>query len=85
MSTALTADVESVKDAALSLPASARAYVAEALLESLDYSDDELAELAVPGPALEIAEDRLRAIREGRGQTMPLSGAIERLAAGQPA
>ena len=47
MSTALTADVDSVKDAALSLPVSARAYLAEALLESLDRSDDELSALAV--------------------------------------
>ena len=85
MSTALTADVESVKDAALSLPESARAYLAEALLESLDHSDDELAELGAPAPAVALAEERLRAIREGRAQTVPLGDAIARLSAGQPA
>ncbi len=85
MSTALTADVESVKDAALSLPVSARAYLAEALLESLDHSDDELSALAVPEQAVALAEDRLRAIREGRAQTVSLDDAIARLSAGQPA
>ena len=85
MSTALTADVESVKDAALSLPVSARAYLAEALLESLDHSDDELAELAVPAQAVALAEERLRAIRAGHAQTIPLGDAMTRLSAGQPA
>ena len=82
MSTALTADVESVKDAALSLPVSARAYLAEALIESLDHSDDDL---AVPEQAVALAEERLRAIREGRAQTMSLDDAMARLSAGQPA
>ena len=85
MSTALTADVDSVKDAALSLPVSARAYLAEALLESLDHSDDELFALAVPEQAVALAEERLRAIREGRAQTVSLDDAIARLSAGQPA
>lgn len=84
MSTALTANVEVFKDAALALPMSARAYLAEALLESLEHSDEDLAALPVADGALALAEDRLRAIREGRAQTIPLDGAIARLSAGQP-
>ncbi len=85
MSTALTADVETFKDAALALPMSARAYLAEALLESLEHPDDDLAAMPVAEDALALAEERLRAIREGRAQTMPLDDAIARLSAGQPA
>ena len=85
MSTALTADVEAFKDAALSLPMSARAYLAEALLESLDHSDEDLAAVPVAEDALALAEERLRAIREGRAQTVALDDAIARLSAGQPA
>ena len=85
MSTALTADVEAFKDAALSLPMSARAYLAEALLESLDHSDEDLAAMSVAEDALALAEERLRAIREGRAQTVALDDAIARLSAGQPA
>ena len=85
MNTALTADVDSVKDAALSLPASARAYLAEALLESLDHSDDDLSALAVPEQSVALAEERLRALRESRAQTVSLDDAMARLSAGQPA
>ena len=55
MSTALTANVEVFKDAALALPMSARAYLAEALLESLEHSDEDLA-------AMPVAEDALAAV-----------------------
>ena len=85
MSTALTADVEVFKDAALSLPMSARAYLAEALLESLDHSDEDLAAMPVTEDALALAEERLRAIRENRAPSVPLDDAIARLSAGQPA
>lgn len=85
MSTALTANVEVFKDAALSLPMSARAYLAEVLLESLEHSDDDLAAMPVAEGALVCAEERLRAIREGRAQTVPLDEAISRLSAGKPA
>lgn len=85
MSTALTTDVEVFKDAALALPMSARAYLAEALLESLEHSDEDLAAMPVAEDALALAWERLRAIREGRAQTLPLDDAIARLSAGQPA
>ncbi len=85
MSTALTANVEVFKDAALALPMSARAYLAEALLESLEHSDEDLAAMPVAEDALALAEERLRAIREDRSQTVPLDEAIALLSAGQPA
>ena len=85
MSTALTANVEVFKDAALALPMSARAYLAEALLESLEPSDEDLAAMPVAADALALAEERLRAIREDRAQTVPLDEAIARFSAGQPA
>ena len=85
MSTALTGNVDSVKDAALALPLSARAYLAEALLESLEHSDSELAAMPIPEDAVALAEERLNAIRAGHGGSVPLDEAISRLAAGQPA
>ncbi|GDX09806.1 hypothetical protein LBMAG57_15780 [Verrucomicrobiota bacterium] len=85
MSTALTANVEVFKDAALALPMSARAYLAEALLESLEHSDEDLAAMPVAEDALALAEERLRAIREDRAQAVPLDEAIACLSAGQPA
>lgn len=85
MSTALTANVDVVKEAALALPMSARAYLAEALLESLEHSDGELAAIPIGEDAVVLAEERLRAIREGRARTLPLEDVIARLAAGQPA
>lgn len=85
MSTELTTDVETFKAAALALPMSARAYLAEALLESLEYSDEDLAVMPVAEDALTLAEERLRAIREGRAQTVALDDSIARFSAGQPA
>lgn len=85
MCTALTADVEAIKDAALSLPMSARAYLAKALLESLEHSDEDLAAMPVAEDAIALAEERLRATREGRAETVPLDYAIAQLSAGQPA
>lgn len=85
MSTALTANVDVVKDAALALPLSARAYLAEALLESLEHSDEDLAALPIGEDAVALAEERLRSVREGRARTVPLDEALARLSAGQPA
>ncbi|MEO6786916.1 MAG: addiction module protein [Chthoniobacteraceae bacterium] len=84
MSTALTANVDIVKDAALALPLSARAYLAEALLESLAHSDEELAAIPIGEDAVSLAEERLRAVREGRARTLPLEDAIARLSTGLP-
>jgi putative addiction module component (TIGR02574 family) len=71
----MTASVEAIRDAALKLPRTARAYMAEVLLESLDDEDD----FQFPAEALAEAERRLQDIDAGRSKTLPGEEVLARL------
>jgi putative addiction module component (TIGR02574 family) len=71
----MSASVEEIRDAALKLPRTARAYVAEVLIESLDDADD----VEVPAEALAEAERRLRDIDAGRSTPLPGEEVLDRL------
>lgn len=75
----MTATIEKLKDTALKLPQSARAYLAEALLESLEPGDD----FEVSPDWLAEARRRGREIDSGRGRTIPGSEALKQLRRGR--
>lgn len=70
-----TLTVENVRDQALKLSTSARAYLAEALLASLEESED----FAVSDAWLAEAKRRGREIDAGRGRTIPGAKALRAL------
>jgi len=75
----MTATVDKLKDQALKLPQSARAYLAEALLESLDTGDD----FEVSPEWLAEARRRGREIDSGRGKTVSGPEALKLLRRGR--
>ncbi len=75
----MTATIEKIKSRALKLPQSARAYLAEALLESLAPDDD----FDVSPEWLAEARRRGREIDSGRGKTVPGPEALKLLRRGR--
>lgn len=74
----MTTTVDKLKDQALKLPQAARAYLADALLESLELDDD----FQVGPEWLAEARRRGREIDSGRGKTIPGSEALKQLRRG---
>ena len=75
----MTAAIEKIKSRALKLPQSARAYLAEALLESLTPDDD----FDVSPEWLAEARRRGREIDSGQGKTVPGPEALKLLRRGR--
>jgi len=75
----MTATIEKIKSQALKLPQSGRAYLAEALLESLAPDDD----FDVSPEWLAEARRRGREIDSGRGKNVPGPEALKLLRRGR--